>query len=119
VAARRGDRRGPGIGRAAVDVFEACEAFGAARELATELGASGTALRRPVSGWDSLTPTERAVAGLVGEGLTNGEIAARRHVSRRTVESHLVRVYTKVGYSSRTRLAVEATGGGERDRGNG
>ena len=69
-------------------------------------------------GWESLTRTEGEVAALLGEGLTNSEIAARRHVSRRTVESHLSRIYTKLGYSSRLRLGIEAaeriapTGGG-------
>ncbi len=59
---------------------------------------------RPVAGWHSLTPSELSIVELVGEGLTNGEISDRLFVSRRTVESHLARVFTKVSVSSRTQL---------------
>lgn len=58
--------------------------------------------------WGSLTPTERAVAELVGGGLTNAEIAHARGVSIRTVETHLHRVYSKLDVGSRTQLAVAA-----------
>ena len=64
--------------------------------------------KRPASGWASLTPTERDVVRLVGEGLANKDIAARLFVSPRTVESHLTHVYTKLGLSSRVQLAQEA-----------
>lgn len=45
---------------------------------------------------------------LVGEGLTNKEIAARLFISPRTVQAHLTHVDTKVGISSRVQLANEA-----------
>lgn len=64
--------------------------------------------KRPASGWASLTPTERDVVRLVGEGLGNKDIAARLFVSPRTVESHLTHVYTKLSLSSRVQLAQEA-----------
>ena len=64
--------------------------------------------KRPASGWASLTPTERDVVSLVGEGLANKDIAARLFVSPRTVESHLTHAYTKLGLSSRVQLAQEA-----------
>jgi DNA-binding CsgD family transcriptional regulator len=64
--------------------------------------------KRPTSGWASLTPTERDVVRLVGEGLSNKDVAARLFVSPRTVESHLSHVYTKLGLSSRVQLAQEA-----------
>nr|WP_246398400.1 LuxR family transcriptional regulator [Mycobacterium vicinigordonae] len=63
--------------------------------------------RRPSSGWGSLTPTERAVVGLVSEGLPNKAIAAKLFISLRTVESHLTHVYTKLGLSSRVQLVQE------------
>ena len=63
--------------------------------------------KRAASGWASLTPTERDVARLVGDGLANNEIAARLFVSRRTVQTHLTHVYAKLGLSSRVQLAHE------------
>src|SRR4051812_49894172 len=65
--------------------------------------------KRPSSGWASLTPAELDVVRLVSEGLGNKDIAARLFVSPRTVQSHLTRVYTKLGMSSRVQLAQEAT----------
>ena len=44
--------------------------------------------KRPVDGWESLTPAERDVVGLVTESLTNNEIAGRLFVSPRTVQTH-------------------------------
>jgi DNA-binding CsgD family transcriptional regulator len=40
---------------------------------------------RPQTGWHSLTPTERMVASLVAEGLSNPRIGDRLHISHRTV----------------------------------
>jgi predicted ATPase/class 3 adenylate cyclase/DNA-binding NarL/FixJ family response regulator len=64
--------------------------------------------KRPPSGWASLTPTERDVVRLVGEGLANKAIAGRLFVSPRTVQTHLTHVYTKLGITSRVQLAQEA-----------
>ncbi len=65
--------------------------------------------KRPASGWASLTPAERDVVRLVGEGLANNDIAARLFISPRTVQSHLTHVYTKLGLTSRVQLAQEAS----------
>jgi DNA-binding NarL/FixJ family response regulator len=46
---------------------------------------------------DELTEREREVLGLMAEGLTNPAIAARLIVSLRTVETHVNRVFTKLG----------------------
>ena len=56
-------------------------------------------------GWAQLTPIERDVVALVGDGMSNAQIADRRMVQRRTVESHLSHVYAKLGISTRTELA--------------
>ena len=71
-----------------------------------ELEATGEhARRRTVEAADSLTPQEARIARLAAEGASNPEIADQLYVSRRTVESHLTKIYTKLGVNSRTQLA--------------
>jgi DNA-binding CsgD family transcriptional regulator len=60
---------------------------------------------RPVTGWESLTGTEQAVAELVAEGLTNQEVADRMYVSPHTVAHHLRQAFRKLGIGSRVELA--------------
>jgi DNA-binding CsgD family transcriptional regulator len=59
--------------------------------------------RRPATG--DLTATEASLAALVGEGLSNKQIAAALHISVHTVEGHLTRIYRKLGIRSRVALA--------------
>jgi DNA-binding CsgD family transcriptional regulator len=66
----------------------------------------GSNLRsRPLLGLGSLTDTERTVASLVAEGLTNRQIAERVFISRHTVDFHLRSIFRKVGVASRVELA--------------
>jgi DNA-binding CsgD family transcriptional regulator len=53
---------------------------------------------------ESLTPTERQIAQLAAEGLTNKGIAATMFVSTKTVEANLSRAYRKLGISARAQL---------------
>ncbi len=53
---------------------------------------------------EELTPREREVAALAAAGLSNGAIAERLVLSRRTVENHLQHVYGKLGATSRLEL---------------
>jgi predicted ATPase/DNA-binding CsgD family transcriptional regulator/class 3 adenylate cyclase len=63
---------------------------------------------RPAAGWLALTPAERDIARLVGEGHANKDIAAQLFVSPRTVQTHLTHMYRKLGVNSRMQLAREA-----------
>jgi DNA-binding CsgD family transcriptional regulator len=60
--------------------------------------------RRPTCGWRSLSTAELPVARLAAEGLSNPDIAARLHISRRTVESHVSRILSKLEISSRVQI---------------
>lgn len=63
--------------------------------------------RRARSGWESLTASERRVVSLVGQHLTNAEIADRLFISIPTVKSHLYSVFAKLGVPNRGQLAAE------------
>jgi DNA-binding CsgD family transcriptional regulator len=64
-----------------------------------------TSPARPVTGWDSLTGTEQAVATLVAEGLNNNQVAARMYISPHTVAHHLRQAFRKLSIASRVELA--------------
>ncbi len=63
---------------------------------------------RPRWGWESLTETERSVAELVAEGLSNAEVAARLFISASTVDYHLRKIFRNLDIRSRTGLAALA-----------
>jgi DNA-binding CsgD family transcriptional regulator len=62
-------------------------------------------LRRPRA-TEGLTPAETRVAELVVAGATNAAIARELHMSQRTVESHLTRIYREHGVTSRSQLTA-------------
>jgi DNA-binding NarL/FixJ family response regulator len=55
---------------------------------------------------DLLTAREREIAGLAANGLSDKAIAARLHLSVRTVHSHLQHAYQKLGIADRSELAI-------------
>jgi len=65
--------------------------------------------RRDQQGWNSLTPTEVKVVGLVAQGMSNPQIADKLFLSRRTVQTHVSHVLTKLELHSRTEIAREAS----------
>jgi len=55
-----------------------------------------------------LTPQERRILELVGEGLSNRDVARRMFLSEKTVKNYVSSVLSKLGVSSRTQAAVLA-----------
>jgi two-component system nitrate/nitrite response regulator NarL len=55
-----------------------------------------------------LTPREREVAGLIGEGLYNKQIAERLRISEATVSHHLTSIFDKLGVANRFDLVIYA-----------
>jgi non-specific serine/threonine protein kinase len=53
-----------------------------------------------------LTRREEQIAEMLSEGLSNREIAERLVIAQRTVESHVASILTKLGYTSRSQVAV-------------
>jgi len=77
----------------------------AATALLTRLR-TGTAPPGPLS---DLTEQERAALELIGQGLTNRQIAERMFVAEKTVKNYVSHLLAKLGMTSRTQAAVLAT----------
>src|SRR4051794_22149534 len=91
--------------RAALAVFEELGADPLVTRAAQELRASGeTARKRDPSTLTALTPMEQQVAQLVGQGLSNKDVATQLWISPRTVAFHLRGAFAKLGVSSRGEL---------------
>ena len=99
--------------RAALDAAQRAGAGALATRAETELRATGARPRRvALSGLDSLAVSERRVAELAREGMTNREIAQALFVTARTVEGHLTQVFRKLDVSSRDELSSALGGPG-------
>jgi DNA-binding NarL/FixJ family response regulator len=106
VRRRTGDREG--AREAAANALAQADACGATplREAALEElhGLGARPRRAAVVGPEALTTSERRVADLVAQGLTNREVAARLVVSEKTVEKHLSSAFRKLGVTQRDQL---------------
>ena len=79
-----------------------------------ELAATGAHPRTILlSGLDALTASERRVAQMAAEDMSNKEIAQALFVTVKTVEQHLGRVYRKLDISSRRQLGAALGGPAE------
>ena len=77
----------------------------------TELAATGARPRRlMLSGIESLTPSERRVAEMAADNMTNKDIAQALFVTPKTVEVHLSSVYRKLEITSRSQLPAALAG---------
>jgi DNA-binding NarL/FixJ family response regulator len=63
---------------------------------------------QPTARLEELTDREREIVGLVAEGLSNQEIAARLYLSPATAKTHVSRAMTKLGARDRAQLVVIA-----------
>ncbi len=100
---RRKDARDPL--RRALDLAGRCGAAQLVRRAERELGATGAKPRRQaMSGLGALTPREQQVANLVGEGMSNREIAETLFVTAKTVEWHLRHIFEKLSVDAREEL---------------
>ncbi|WP_460073672.1 helix-turn-helix transcriptional regulator [Streptomyces sp. YKOK-I1] len=108
------DPDGPRRGRAAWHRGRRLAAAGGSAMLTGLADAVGPAVTGAADGPErrlaELTAREREIAGLVAEGLTSPAIADRLCLSRRTVETHVSRIYRKTGVSSRAALAALIAG---------
>ncbi len=91
--------------RAGLERARRCGATALVERAHTELVATGARPRTLSStGVNALTASERRVAEMAAEGLTNREIAQVSFVSEKTVETQLGHAYRKLDISSRTQL---------------
>jgi ATP/maltotriose-dependent transcriptional regulator MalT len=91
-----------GEAETALDTFERIGAATDADAAAALLRSLGVVPRTGRRGAGDLTERERQVLHLVGLGLSNPEIAARLHISRKTAAHHVSSVLTKLGVRNRT-----------------
>ena len=97
--------------REGVEQAHQCGANALAARGNEELAATGARPRaRLLSGVDELTASERRVAQMAAEGLSNKEIAQALFVTAKTVEQHLGRAYRKLDINSRRRLTAALAG---------
>jgi DNA-binding CsgD family transcriptional regulator/tetratricopeptide (TPR) repeat protein len=91
--------------RQGIDTAHHLGAVALAERAETELRATGAKPRRVLlTGLEALTASERRIAELAADGLTNREIAQSLFITDRTVEGHLTHVFYKLDVKSRTAL---------------
>jgi DNA-binding CsgD family transcriptional regulator/tetratricopeptide (TPR) repeat protein len=91
--------------REGVDHARTVGALGLAERANDELAATGARPRKVLqTGLDALTASERRMAQLAADGMSNKEIAQTLFVTIKTVEMHLSHAYRKLEISSRTQL---------------
>ena len=56
--------------------------------------------------WNSLSDREREVLRLLADGLSNKDIASKLHITIKTLDKHLEKIYRKLGAVSRTEAVL-------------
>jgi len=97
--------------RAAIVDFDTIGAARSAERARASARALGMRPGRRRAHAGALTGREREVAQLIATGYTNAEIAGALYLSPRTVERHVGKILTKLGYRSRIQIAADAAAG--------
>jgi len=112
VSAMRRGVRGVLLKTMPAEVIEACLRKVASGERWIEMKSFGQAIDSVLAeqsgrqaAAETLSPREREIVRLVGEGLRNREIAQRCGIREATVKSHLSHIFEKTGVDSRLELA--------------
>ena len=92
--------------RAAHDAFASFGAERSRRATSSELRRLGAPVPRSRPTADGTSSTDWQLARLVHDGLTNRQIASTLHLSPKTVEVYLTRLYAKTGVANRLELAL-------------
>ena len=71
-------------------------------------GGLAFSVRPTTAGLARLSPREHDVVRLVADGRTNDEIGSALQIGSKTVETHLARLFERLGVASRTELAMRA-----------
>jgi DNA-binding CsgD family transcriptional regulator len=91
--------------REAAETFDALGLLRYAERARRELRASGETVRpRGPGAWAQLSPQELQIAQLAADGFSNREIGEQLYLSHRTVDTHLYRLFPKLGVTSRAQL---------------
>ena len=100
-----------------MELAQAIKEVGAGKSLLDNRAAAAlmSKLREDTHGNDTedarlrdLSPTERTLLGLLGEGLTNREIGERMFLAEKTVKNYVSRLLAKLGMHRRTQAALLA-----------
>jgi len=97
--------------RSAQTAFDLIGACSWARQARAELRAAGERAAMPApAALSALSAQQLQIARLAAQGLSNQEIGQRLYLSRRTIASHLYRIFPKLDISSRIELASRLDG---------
>jgi two-component system, NarL family, response regulator NreC len=90
--------------RAETELLEAVHRAARGEEFVSDRVASGLDVLRRTADGGLLSPREVEIVRLIALGYTSAEIAAKLHLSRRTVETHRARIFQKLGLTTRAQL---------------
>lgn len=88
-----------------VEITNVIKAVAAGRVLLDERTVTRTTANH-LDPTERLTPTEKKILGLIGDGLSNREIGETLGVAEKTVKNHITALLAKMGLQRRTQVAA-------------